>query len=300
MTRTHPRRATADKLRRRTGGALDLDRPVADQRVAFASLLELTEVAMPEHRCRELELGGRACLELEPQTRAPLADAPLILFVHGGGYSLGSPRTHRPLAARIARVAGARVILPSYRRAPEHPCPAGIDDVLAVWRALEPAARARAVLVGDSAGGGLCLAVTMRLRELGEAPPLGLALLSPWVDLTMSGASIEQNAAHEIMLRREGLELMAGRYAGSLPRKDPRVSPLFGNFEGLPPMLIHVGELEVLLDDARRLAARAREAGVEVQLEVWPEQHHVFQATPLHERASAAVTELGDWIRARA
>src|SRR5690606_30873910 len=122
-------------------------------------------------------------------------------------------------------------------------------------------------------------AAAMALRDGGDVPPSGLVLLSPWTDLTMSGDSVDALAEHEIMLRRPGLELMAGRYAGSLQREDPRVSPLFGRFDGLPRMLIQVGGLEVLLDDARRAAAAAEQAGVAVELQVHDGQAHVFQAT---------------------
>jgi monoterpene epsilon-lactone hydrolase len=287
------RPATRAKLRRRTGGELALDRPVAQQREAFRALLELTEIGMPEHACTTVELGGVDCLRITP---SELHAARPIIYVHGGGYSLGSPESSRPLAARIARRLGAELILPRYRLAPEHPCPAALDDVLAVWRALEPSQRW--ILAGDSAGGGLALAAAMCLRDAGGALPAGLALLSPWSDLTMSGASIDALAHHEVMLRRAGLELMAGRYAGALPREDPRVSPAFGQFEGLPPMLIQVGGHEVLLDDARDVASKAARAGVAVELQIYPEQVHVFQATPMLETAAEATQALARWVSA--
>lgn len=292
------RHASLAKLRRRTGGGLALDRQITEQREAFHMLLELTRVGMPEHRCEAREHGGVACLALTRAGLDPAERARLIVYVHGGGYSLGSPETHRPLAARIARRVGARVLMPRYRLAPEHPCPAGLDDVRAVWRALPDAVRARAVLAGDSAGGGLALALAMQLRDAGEAGPVGLVLLSPWTDLSVSGDSVDAFAEHEILLQRPGLEHMAGRYAGALPLRDPRVSPLWGRFEGLPPMLIQAGGLEVLLDDARRTAARARAAGVEVELQIHDGQVHVFQATPMIEAADSAIRALAGWIRA--
>jgi acetyl esterase/lipase len=314
------RPATLAKLRRRTGGALALDRPVAQQREAFRALLELTEVGMPEHACTSVEYGGVACLRVTP---SELHEDRLVVYVHGGGYSLGSPESHRPLAARIARRLGAELIMPRYRLAPEHPCPAALDDVLAVWRALEPPQPVdreasphggrrpstggvhgrerdpRWILAGDSAGGGVALAAAMCLRDAGGPLPAGLVLLSPWSDLTMSGESIDALAQYEVMLRRPGLELMAGRYAGALPREDPRVSPAFGNFEGLPPMLIQVGGHEVLLDDARDVAGKAERAGVAVELQIYPEQVHVFQATPMLEAAAEATQALARWVDAR-
>ncbi len=167
-----------------------------------------------------------------------------------------------------------------------------------------PTTRARAsacvgpVLAGDSAGGGLALALTMMLRDAGEPMPAGLVMLSPWTDLTMSGESIDRLAEHEVMLARPGLEFMAARYAGALPRADARVSPLFGDFQGLAPMLVQVGGHEVLLDDSRRLAARAEQAGVAATLQVWEQECHVFQAMPLRSAAAAAVLEICAWIGA--
>src|SRR5689334_142844 len=178
---------------------------------------------MPEHACMSVAHGGVSCLHVTP---IELRCARPVVYVHGGGYCLGSPESHRPLAARIARRSGAELIVPRYRLAPEHPCPAALEDVLAVWRSLSP--ERRWILAGDSAGGGLALAAAMCLRDAGEQGPSGLVLLSPWADLTMSGASIDALAHYEVMLRRPGLELMAGRYAGALSREDPRVSPVFG------------------------------------------------------------------------
>lgn len=292
------RRAGLASFRRKVGGGLAYDRPIPEQRAAFELLLELTRVGMPEHSCESLEQGGVACLKLTPTKTAAQPSDRLLLFIHGGGYSLGSPQTHRPLAARLARTLGSVALLPDYRRAPEHPCPAGIDDALAVWRSLPESVRARAILAGDSAGGGLALALAMTLRDADEPLPAALVLLSPWTDLTNSGETIDTLAEHELMLSRAGLESMAAHYAGSLERVDFRVSPLFGELRGLPPMLIQVGAHEVLLDDARRLAARAEQAGVAVTLQVWDRQCHVFQATPLLEAAASAISEIGAWVGA--
>jgi monoterpene epsilon-lactone hydrolase len=291
------RRARIDSIRRKTGGGLALDRPIAEQRAAFAQLLELTQVGMPEHDCQALRVAEVPCLRLTPRERD---DDRLLVFVHGGGYSLGSASTHRPLAARLARALRVDALLPDYRLAPEHPCPAALDDTLAVWRSLPVHVRARAILAGDSAGGGLALALTMLLRDAGEPLPSALVLLSPWTDLTISGESVDRLAEHEVMLARPGLELMAARYAGPLARDDVRVSPLFGRFDGLPPTLIQVGGHEVLLDDARRAAHRAAAAGVAVSLQVWERQVHVFQATPMLESATLAIAEIREWVGAQA
>lgn len=287
------RRAGLASIRRKTGGGLAIDRPIHEQRAAFARLLELTQVGMPEHQCESLRIGGLPCLQLTPREHS---EDRLLVYVHGGGYSLGSAATHRPLAARLARALGCKALLPDYRLAPEHPCPAALDDTLAVWRALPQGVRARAILAGDSAGGGLALALAMRLRDAGEQLPSALVLLSPWTDLTISGESVDRLAEHEVMLARPGLEWMAARYAGALARDDVRVSPLFGSFEGLPRMLIQVGEYEVLLDDARRAAQRASDAGVATTLQIWERQVHVFQATPMLEAAAAAIADVRAWV----
>jgi epsilon-lactone hydrolase len=287
------RRAKLASLERKTGGGLRIDRPMPEQRAAFARLMQLTEVGMPEHEHEPVEVAGVACLRVRPQA---CASADPLLFLHGGGYSLGSPQTHRPLVARIAEALGREALLPDYRLAPEHPCPAGLDDVLAIWRSLPEPHRRQTILAGDSAGGGLALAMAMTLRDAGEPLPAGLVLLSPWTDLSISGESVDRLAEHEIMLTRQGLTFMASRYAGALEPTDVRVSPLFGDYAGLPPLLIQVGGHEVLLDDARRVAQRAESAGVATQLQVFEGEHHVFQAMPLRSSATAAIAAIGAWV----
>lgn len=285
-----PRRAGAAKLRRRLAN-LDLDAPIEAQREGFARLLALTEIAMPEHRVDTREVGGVEVLWVDASARA---DAPPFVLLHGGGYSLGSPWTHRPLAARLSRRLGRAILLPRYRQPPEHPCPAAIEDVLEFWRAL-PRASER-VVIGDSAGGALALALTLALRDAGTRQPAALVLMSPWTDLTLSGESIDRFGEQDSFFRRPGLEWMAGRYAGALDRADPRVSPLWADLRGLSPMLVQVGGEETLLDDSTRLAARVREAGGEVELQVWPGQGHVFQATPMLAAAGEALDAIGSWL----
>ena len=287
-----PRRAGAAKLRRRLAN-LDLDLPVEQQREGFARLLGLTEVAMPEHALERLEFGGIACLRIECLGLERSDRAPLV-HLHGGGYSLGSPETHRPLAARLSRRLGAPVLLPRYRQPPEHPCPAALADMLALWRAL-PDSHSR-TLLGDSAGAGLALSLVMALRDAGERLPERVVLMSPWTDLSLSGASIDAQSQTDAFFARPGLELMAGRYAGSLDRRDPRVSPLWGELGGLPPLLIQAGAEEALLDDSTRLAERVRAAGGEVELQVWPGQGHVFQATPMLDAAGEAIVAIAQWL----
>jgi acetyl esterase/lipase len=284
-----PRRAGAAKLRRRLAG-LELDAPIEAQREGFARLLALTEIAMPDHASEWLELGGIAALRVDTEQGTGIEH----VHLHGGGYSLGSPSTHRPLAARLSRRLGRALVLPRYRQPPEHACPAALDDVLAAWRALpQPCER---VLIGDSAGGGLALALALALRDGGEPLPRALVLMSPWTDLTLSGDSIDRFGEQDTFFRRPGLELMASRYAGTLERRDPRVSPLWADLHDLPPMLIQAGGEETLLDDSTRLAARVREAGGAVELQVWAGQGHVFQATPMLAAAGEAIDAIAAWL----
>jgi monoterpene epsilon-lactone hydrolase len=285
-----PRRAGAAKLRRKLGD-LDLDLPIEQQREAFARLLSLTEIAMPEHALEQVEIAGIEALWIDA-SGAPQRES--VVHLHGGGYSMGSPSTHRPLAARLSRKLGRPVLLPRYRQPPEHPCPAALDDVLALWRGL-PDSDTR-VLSGDSAGGGLALALAMALRDAGERLPERMVLMSPWTDLSLSGESIDRQGEADVFFRRPGLELMAGRYAGTIERRDPRVSPLWGALEGLPAMLIQAGGDEALLDDSTRLAERLGEVGGIVDLQVWAGQGHVFQATPMLEAAGEAITAIARWL----
>jgi monoterpene epsilon-lactone hydrolase len=287
-----PRRAGAAKLRRKLADLdLDLDLPVEQQREGFARLLALTEIAMPDHSLERVEIGGIEALRIDA---SGAAEREPVVHLHGGGYSLGSPETHRPLAARLSRKLGRPVLLPRYRQPPEHPCPAALVDVLALWRGL-PQSSTR-VLIGDSAGGGLALALTIVLRDAGEPLPERMVLMSPWTDLTLSGPSIDRQGEADVFFRRAGLELMASRYAGAIDRRDPRVSPLWAELGGLPTMLIQAGGDEALLDDSTRLAERVRAAGGEVHLRVWPGQGHVFQATPMLTAADLALAELAAWL----
>jgi phosphinothricin tripeptide acetyl hydrolase len=225
-----------------------------------------------------------------------------LLYLHGGGYVIGSPRSHRHLAGAIAAAAGVPCLFPDYRLAPEHRFPAPVDDAVSVYRwllerAIEPR---RVVLAGDSAGGGLVVATLLALRQRGLALPAAGVCISPWVDLTCSGASYETKAARDPIVKRQGVVQMAQHYLGGADAKTPFASPLFADLSGLPPLLIHVGGDEVLLDDATELAARTRAAGGKVELEVWPEMIHVWHwFLPWLDEARAAVDGIGRFIRAR-
>jgi phosphinothricin tripeptide acetyl hydrolase len=226
----------------------------------------------------------------------------VVLYLHGGGYVIGSPRSHRHLAAAIARSAGAASLLLDYRRAPEDPFPAAVDDAVAAYRWLldRDVAPARIVIAGDSAGGGLTVATLLALRDQGVRLPAGGVCISPWVDLTGSGASYATKAASDPIVRREGIDQMARAYLGDLDPKTPLASPLFADLAGLPPLFVQVGSEEVLLDDAVALADRARAAGVDVTLEVWPEMIHVWHwFLPMLDEAQVAIDGIGAFARKR-
>ena len=207
-----------------------------------------------------------------------------LVYLHGGGYVAGSPRSHRGLAARLARAAGCVALVPDYRLAPEHPCPAAIEDARrALAHAFDhgpdgPAPAARVLLAGDSAGGGLALATALAARDRGERLPARMATLSAWTDLACTGASMTSRAEVEAMLPVPLIRDWPRHYLGGRDATDPAASPLYADLADLPPLLMQVGDAEVLLDDTVRFAAKAEKAGVDVRMEVFPEAFHVFQA----------------------
>lgn len=227
----------------------------------------------------------------------------VVLYLHGGGYVIGSPRSHRHLAAAIAGAAGASALLLDYRLAPEHPFPAAVEDATAAYRWLLDQATApeHIVIAGDSAGGGLTVATLLALREARVPLPAGGVCISPWVDLTCSGASYATKAAADPIVRRAGVEEMARAYLGATPPRTPLASPLFADLRGLPPLLIHVGSDEVLLDDAVQLAERAKAAGVDATLEIYDRMIHVWHwFLPMLDEAQTAVEAIGRFVRSRA
>ncbi|MDE1008604.1 MAG: alpha/beta hydrolase [Paraburkholderia fungorum] len=238
-------------------------------------------------------LGGVLSRRLIPES-APTGLA--VMYLHGGGYVLGSPGTHASLVSRLAQSAGCEFFAVDYRLAPEHPAPAALDDAVEAWAALTRSHPAVA-LAGDSAGGGLALATAVAVRDRGLPAPRALMLLSPWVDLTLSGLSMTARAARDPMLCRDWLAYAARQYAGA-ELADARVSPLFAELGGLPPTRIDVGSDEVLLSDAARLETRLREAGVQVHRHAWEGLWHDFQLqTGFLPEADRCIRELGAFIR---
>jgi epsilon-lactone hydrolase len=234
---------------------------------------------------------------------APGADAGrVLLFLHGGGYELGSLRSDGELAARLGRASGMRVLFPEYRLAPEHPFPAAIDDVLAAWRWLQTdqdlSARSIAV-AGDSAGGGLAVALLVATRDAGEALPAAAVLMSPTVDLTSSGASMTERADQDPISTPAMLRQFAHEYLAGADPKTPLASPLFASLAGLPPLLVQVGTADLLLSDSERLATAAAEAGADVILEIGEGLPHVYQILLGTPEAAEATEQIGKFLRVR-
>ena len=242
--------------------------------------------------CKPVSADGVAAEWIE----APGADLGVILYLHGGAYALGSIDTYREFVARMARATSMVGLAINYRLAPEHPFPAALEDATAAygWLLAQGVDPSRIIIAGDSAGGGLALAALVVLRDTGNPLPAGAVCLSPWTDLTLSGASIQSNADVDCILDADSLEVYAKLYAGEGDLASPLISPVFADLSDLPPLLIQVGTDEILLDDARRCAARARQMGVDVTLEIWDEMFHVFQLVallPETKKAAGHITE---------
>lgn len=258
---------------------------------AFGAAAPLPEGA----EIKDVALGRPA----EAHSSALARKGKAILYLHGGGYVLGSPRTHRGLVAHLAMDAGVEAFALDYRLAPEHPCPAAIDDAFAAYEKLlkngyDPK---RLAIAGDSAGGGLTLATAQRIRDRGLPQPAALALISPWVNLEQTGASYAMRKDVDPMLTKEALDDFAKDYLNGASAKDPVASPLFGDFKGLPPMLIQVGDAEVLLSDAQGVHAAALGEGVASTLEVAPDMIHVWHAFYMMlEEGRAAIKRAAEFL----
>ena len=265
------------------------------RRVAMDAMGELG--ALPTGCFHEpATLGGVKCERVVP--KGSIAGRTL-LYLHGGAYTAGSPRSHRPLVARLAEAANAVAIAADYRLGPEHRFPAAVEDAVAVYRALlasgtEPG---QMIVAGDSAGGGLALALALALKAEGLPQPAGFFVISPWADLTQSGASYAAKAATDPMITKASLDNNALAYLGGLDPHDPLASPVFGDFEGVAPVLIQTGSEEALLSDSITMADVLAHARVEVRLEVWPEMIHVFHAwSGGLQAARRAIRLAGAWM----
>jgi epsilon-lactone hydrolase len=256
-------------------GPLDLEADVSTLRAAFNQLMAYVPVADDVDQS-PTTIGGVSAVEV---TVRGTDQANVILYFHGGVYVIGSAATSVPLVSDLARRTGAKAITVDYRLAPEHPYPAAVEDAQAAYEGLleQGIDPGRIALAGDSAGGGLAVATLLSLRDAGTPLPSCAYLMSPYADLTLSGATIVEREAVDPILTPIGLRLRIPDYVAGADASDPHISPIFGDLRGLPPLLIQVGSHEVLLSDALRLAARAANADVPVILEVTPGVPHVFQ-----------------------
>ena len=218
-------------------------------------------------------IGGVDVDQIEPAAGSDV----VVVHLHGGGYVVGTPATSRTWAGPLAASAGATVVLPDYRLAPEHPFPAALDDASAVWKELTATVDPRrVVLSGDSAGGGLAVALTARLRDDGSPLPAGLILISPWLDLTTNRRSDRDLARRDPMLSAGWIERSADAYGAATPLDDPGISPLLGSLEGLPPTLVQAGADDILVPDSIRFARAVRAAGGDVTLSIGNGLWHDF------------------------
>jgi acetyl esterase/lipase len=225
----------------------------------------------------------------------------VLLYLHGGGYVLGSPKSHRHIAAAIGEASGLSVFAADYRLAPEHPFPAAVDDGVAAYKGLLDSGIAadKLAIAGDSAGGGLTLATLLALRDKKLPMPACAIAISPWADLSQGGEAYRTRAKRDPMITKDGLDGMAAAYLGDTGAKTPLASPAFADFKGLPPLLIQVGSEEALHSDAEAVKARAEEANVEVSFESWAGMIHVWHAFhPILSEGRDAIARIGSYLKA--
>ena len=225
----------------------------------------------------------------------------IVLYLHGGGYMQGSLTSHQDLAARISRAAQAKVLVVDYRLAPEHPFPAAIEDSVKSYKWLienQKIPPNKIVIAGDSAGGGLTLVTLIKLRDDKISLPAAGICLSPWTDLALTGNSLIRNAKIDPFLKFYDLVFMAELYVGDNDPENPYISPLYAELHNLPSILIHVGTAEIIEDDSIRFAEKAKEAGVDVTIEVFDDMIHVFQAfSEWASEGQEAIEKIGEFIQ---
>jgi epsilon-lactone hydrolase len=282
------------RLLRRARAALSLKEPLQDRRAVMSK--------------GELPVGEDVVVSTQNAAGVPSewistpGDGPgAILYVHGGGFTLGGLGEAREFLSRLSRASRTRVLHPNYRLSPEHPFPAALDDLRSTYAWLRARLDASQIVVmGDSAGGGLALSLVMSLRDGASALPAGLVMMSPWVDLAMRGKSYTDRADRDPIETAEVLEWSARAYAGKTSLTDPRISPLYGNFAGLPPIMIMVGSEEMMYDDSIAIDARARGAGVDVTLDIAQGMPHDYPRFAASLTAGQrAVDRMGDFVKSR-
>ena len=266
-----------------------------DARAPFDDVMEHTPDA-PGVTYETSNLDGVTGIWCKPDGAHPNA---AILYLHGGGYVLGSPHAYRHFAGQIAARSKAAVFIAQYRLAPESPFPAALDDAKAAYRGLVESGARPIAIVGDSAGGGLALALLSAVASE-RVTPVAAVVMSPWTDLALTGESLEDRAEEDPLLTKEMLSKTGASYLRGHDPRDPLASPLYGDLAGRPPIQLHVGTSEILLDDSRRYAARARSAGVDATLHVWEGMTHVFASSVgTLEAAEMALNLLGSFLAAK-
>jgi epsilon-lactone hydrolase len=291
-------------IRRLVKRRLAACRTPLDVRKAFASTPSITPRGVRFSQSRIGDIAGEWA-----ESKKGGAVYGTLLYLHGGGYVSMSPRTHRSVAGDFA-LRGFRVFTPDYRLAPEHIFPAALKDVIAVWRALRAEVEGPIFVAGDSSGGGLAVALMLSLRDDGDQGPAAACLFSPWTDLACTGESLKLNRERDPMQATDCLEMLARTYVGQADPRLPFLSPLYGDLTGLPPLLIFVGDTEVLLDDSKRLADRAQSQGVSSKLRIYADVPHAWpllsailpQGREAVDEAAVFLQEeapryLGDWLR---
>jgi epsilon-lactone hydrolase len=279
-------------------GGLDTAADVTSVRAAFNALM--AQVPVPADVLQKpIEIGGVGGIEV---TIPGNESERVILYFHGGVYVIGSAATSVPLVGGLVRRTGVNAITLDYRLAPEYPYPAAVEDARAAYQGLlaQGMDPGQIVLAGDSAGGGLAVATLLAAGEAGLPMPSCAFLMSPYADLTLSGATLTERQSLDPILTEEGLRVRAPEYVAGADAADPLISPIFGDLSGLPPLLIEVGSHEILLSDALRLAARAATSDVAVTLDVTPGVPHVFQGyAGLLDEAGAALDRASDFVQAQ-
>ena len=276
--------------------------PPLKMRARFERLSRVSRKKM-QRKFPKIVFGDHSVGEVAMESVCALeSPARVILYLHGGAFFMGSPASYRNRAMRLSYRCNAEVFVPDYRLAPEHPYPAAFDDALAVWKFVKGfRPNAPIFVAGDSAGGGLGLSLLVRLRDLGVAMPSGAFLLSPWTDLTVSGASVDGNRSKDLWFTRRHLEIWAGYYAAGTDRRSPYVSPVFADLSGLPPLLLLVGQHELLLDDALRVRDAAASAGTDVRVHLGKGMQHDWPLTlPWLDESRLAWSAMRNFVEERA
>lgn len=267
-----------------------------DQRTGIGTWRELATV--PEGvTISETYAGGSRAYWHDPEGGA---QDRVLLYVHGGGYVIGSPQSHENLVSHLAKEIGCRALNLDYRLAPEHPHPAAVDDTTAAYKWLldQGYAPEHIAIAGDSAGGGLTIAALVSIRENDLPQPAAAMPLSPWADMEGTGDSMTSRAEVDLLVSKDGLSAMVDAFLAGQDPKTPLAAPLYADLTGVAPMYIQVGDEETLLDDATRIAANAQKAGVEVKLDIFPEMQHVFQISVGNvPEATDAVQRLAAWLK---